>query len=106
MSRSVMCSSSGASGETSTRLRWTPLGALTTVVIASATAVGFMKCGCRARPKRTHWLSTNAASSASQSLPISLHVGPGRTTLARTPEPSSSICREATIPSRPHLPEE
>ena len=32
------------------------------------------------------------ASSASQSLPISLQVGPGRTIEARTPVPSSSIC--------------
>ncbi len=97
-------SSIGASGVTSTRFRCTPRGAETTVTMASAMACGLRKCGCRARPNRTQWLSTSAASWSSQPVPISLHVGPGRTIEARTPVPSSSICSACAIPSRPHFP--
>ncbi len=81
-----------ASGVTSTRFRCTPRGAPTIVVIASAMAAAGSTRGCRARPKRTHWSITKAADSSSQSEPISLLVGPGRTSEARMPVPSSSIC--------------
>ena len=101
----VIASSTGASGVTSTRFRCTPRGALTIVAIASAIAAGLRKCGCRASPNRTHWLSTSAPASSSQSLPISLQVGPGphdRRRARRCPRaPSASTC---AMPSRPHLP--
>src|SRR5690606_11142748 len=97
-------SSTGASGLTSTRLRCSPRGADTTVVIAAARAAGLRKCWWRAWPNRTQPLMTVSTSSGVQSEPISLWVGPGRTMLARTPVPSSSICRAWTMPSRPHLP--
>src|SRR3954469_1148994 len=96
-------SSTGASGLTSTRLKWVPRGALTTIAMASAIALGLRKWPWRAWPHLTHSLSTKAPASGSQSLPISLQVEPGRTTLPRTPPPSSSIWIEETSPSSPHL---
>ena len=83
--------------------KWTPRGALTIVVMARAMADAWRKWPCLARPHFTHSLRTKAPSSAPQSEPISLQVGPGRTIDARTPVSSSSICNALAIPSKPHL---
>ena len=69
-------SSTGASGLTSTRFRWTPRGALTTMAIASAIAAGLQEVrGAGRGPNRTHWLSTNGAVVG---VPVAAHLAPGR----------------------------
>ena len=93
----------GASGWTSTTLRCVPRGAATAWAMADATPSGRRKAECRARPQRVHSASTSPVTSGSQSMPMPVRVGPGRTITARTPVPSSSICSAVTKPSSPHL---
>src|SRR5690606_23525986 len=93
----------GASGLTSTGVMWVPRGAATMVWTAAAIAEARSVRGCRAWPHLTHSLITSSVSATDQSLPASLCVGPGRTTDARTPVPSSSMRSASASPSSPRL---
>ena len=70
----------GASAGPPPRVRWVPRGVgHDRGRWPAATPSGRRKCECRARPQRAHSSSTSPVTSGSQSMPMPVRVGPGRT---------------------------